>query len=94
MVGRLGCGGGPAVFLFSPLGGVQPQMLQEQIRDQGQQCMPMQPAPRPTLEVIQPEFFFQLLVRLFADPTRLDEGGQLLQRRVRRQVGQVVLALA
>ena len=94
MAGRLGCGGGPLAFLFSPCGGLQPQMLQEQIRDQRQQRMPVQPAPRAALEVIEPELFLELLVRLLAHPARLDERGQLLQRRVRRQVGQVVLALA
>ena len=64
MAGKLGCGGGPLPFLFSPCGGLQPQMLQEQIRDQGQQGMPVQPAPRAALEVIEPELFLELLVRL------------------------------
>src|SRR3954463_1738086 len=93
MAGKLGCGGGPLAFLFSPRSCPQPQMLQEQIRNQGQQRMPMQAPPRAALEVIEPEFFLELLVRLLTYPARLDQGGQLLQRRVWRQVGQVVLAL-
>src|SRR5690349_16048844 len=93
IAGKLGCGGGPPAFLFSPFGSLQPQMLQEQISDQGQQGMPVQPAPRAALEVIEPEFFLELLVRLLAHPPGFDERGQLLQGRVRWQVGQVVLAL-
>src|SRR5918997_1204901 len=57
---------------FFPLGGVQAQMLQEQKGDQRQQRMPMQTAPGAALEVIKPEFLFQLLMRLLADPPRLD----------------------
>ncbi len=64
------------------------------LQDQGQQRMPMQAAPRAALEVIEPKFFLELLVRLLADPPRLDERRQLLQRCVGRRVGQVVLALA
>ena len=94
MAGSVGCGGGPPVLLFSPLGGAQAQMLQEQVGDQRHQRMPVQPAPRAALEVIEPEFFLELLVRLLAHPARLDQRGQPLQRRVRRQVGQIVLALA
>jgi hypothetical protein len=32
MLGRLGCGGGPPAFLFSPLGGLEALILQEQLR--------------------------------------------------------------
>ena len=61
MAGKLGCGGGP-LLLFFPLGGVQAQMLQEQKGDQRHQRMPMQTAPGAALEVIKPEFLFQLLM--------------------------------
>ena len=71
MAGRLGCGGGPLGFLFSPFDRPQTQMLQEQIGDQRQQRMPMQAAPRAALEVIEPELFLELLVRLLAHPARL-----------------------
>ncbi len=73
MAGRLGCGGGPANFLFSPTGGLQPQMLQEQVGDERQQYMPMQPAPRAALIVIEPEFFLELLVGLLSHPALLDQ---------------------
>src|SRR5215212_9919853 len=93
MAGRLGCGGPPAV-LFPPLGGLQAQMLQEQIRDQRHQAMPVQTPPRAALEVIKPELFLKLLVRLLAHPARLDERGQPPQLCVGRQVREIVLALA
>ena len=94
MLGKLGCGGGPLAFLFSPLGGSEALILQEQIRHQRHQRMPMQPPPRATLEVIEPEFFLELLVGLLAHPTRFDRGGQLFQRRIGRQVGQIILLLS
>jgi hypothetical protein len=78
MAGRLGCGG-PLGILFSPLGGLQPLMLQEQIGDQRHQRMPVQTPPRAALEVIEPEFFLELLVGLLAHPARLDDRGQPLQ---------------
>jgi hypothetical protein len=43
--------------------------------------MTMQALPGSTLEVIETELFFQLLVSLLANPTRLDGG------RERAQVG-------
>jgi hypothetical protein len=94
MAGKLGCGGGRPVFLFSPCGGPQTQMLQEQVSDQRHQGMSMQTAPRAALEVVEPKLFLHLLMRLLADPTRFDRRGQLLQLRVGRQVGEIVLALA
>ena len=75
MLGKLGCGGGPLAFFFSPLGGLEALILQEQIRDQRHQRMPMQPPSRETLEVIEPELFFELLMGLLAHPTRFDRGG-------------------
>src|SRR5215212_2629620 len=94
MAGKLGCGGGPPAVLFPPLSGCQALMLQEQVRDQRHQGMPVQAPPRAALEVIQPELFLELLMRLLAHPARLDERGQPSQRRVGRQVREIVLALA
>jgi len=34
----------------------------------------MEPLPGSPLEVIEPEFLFQLLVGLFANPSRFDRG--------------------
>jgi hypothetical protein len=82
MAGRLGCGGGPLAFHFSPSGCPQTQMLQEQIGGQRQQRMSMQTAPRAPLEGIELKLFLQLLVRLLAHSTGPDERRQLLQRRV------------
>ena len=44
-------------------------------------------------QMIEPEFFLELLLRLLAHPACLDQRGELLERRVGRQVRQVVLAL-
>jgi hypothetical protein len=49
-------------------------MLEESIGDHRHERVAMQALPGPTLEVIKPEFFFQLLVRLLANPSRLDGG--------------------
>jgi hypothetical protein len=56
--------------------------------------MSVQAFPRPTFKVVEAEFFLELLMCLFADPARFDGAGQLLDRRVGGQVGEVVLALA
>src|SRR5712671_5171356 len=49
------------------------------VQDLGDHChvrMTMQALPGSTLEVIETEFFFQLLVSLLANPSRLDGGRQ------------------
>jgi hypothetical protein len=56
--------------------------------------MSVEPFRRAPFEVVEAEFFFELLMRLFADPVRLDGAGQLLDRRVGGQVREVILALA
>ena len=53
-------------------------MLKEQIGDQGHQGVPMQADPRSSLEVIEPQLFFELLVSLLAEPSGLDGRGQRL----------------
>jgi hypothetical protein len=40
--------------------------------------MTMEALPGSSLEVIEPEFFFQLLMGLFANPSRLDHGSWTL----------------
>jgi hypothetical protein len=57
------------------VGGETP-MLEEGIGHQDHEGVVVQPMPRPALEVVEPEFFLPLLVRLLADPARLDRGGQ------------------
>jgi hypothetical protein len=68
--------------------------LQERIGDHGQERVSVQACPGAALEVVEPEFFLELLVRLLANPSGLDGGRKLLERSVGGQVGQVVLALA
>src|SRR6201995_2498695 len=50
--------------------------------------------PGSALEVIEAEFFLELLMGLFAGPSGLDRGGERLEVGVGRQVGKIVFALA
>ena len=84
-VGRLGCGGGPVPIVPSAPFPPEPQVLQEGEGQLAQQSVVVQAAPAPALEVAQPQLPFELLVRLLADPARLDQGGQGLERRVGRR---------
>lgn len=43
--------------------------------------------------MIEAEFFLEVLMSLFADTADLDGTGKLLDRRVGRQVGEIVFAL-
>ncbi len=75
--GRLGRGGGPGgepAPLFSPL--PEPQVLEEGERQHRHQHMVVQARPGAALEVIKPEFFLHLLMRLLADPSCLDGCGE------------------
>ena len=56
--------------------------------------MAVQALPGPAFEVIETEFFFQLLVRLLANPSRLDGGRQGAQVRLRRQIGEIEFLLS
>ena len=49
-------------------------MLEECVGDHGHECMTMEALPGSSLEVIKPEFLFQLLMGLFANPSRFDRG--------------------
>src|SRR3954464_42193 len=94
MAGRLGPGGGPgsggASALFSP----ETEVLEEGEGELAQEHVVVQAAPAPTLEMVQPQLLLELLVHLLADPARLDQRRQDLERCVGRMVRQVVLALA
>src|SRR4051812_41741291 len=97
--GRLGEGGGPRKggLIFPPPRPTvfgEAQVLQVGEGDAGHQSVPMQPGPGPPLEMAEPEFLLELLVRLLADPARLDGRGERLQRCAGRQVAQMVFALA
>src|SRR5260370_11304629 len=54
----------------------------------------MKALPGSSLEVVEAEFLFQLLMTLFANPSRLDGGGQGAQVGRSRQVGEIVFLLA
>jgi hypothetical protein len=49
-------------------------MLEERLGDHGHERMTMESLPESSLEVIETEFLFQLLMRLFANLSRLDGG--------------------
>ena len=71
--GRLGWGDGPLIFFFPPRL-CETAMLEECVGDHGHECMTMEALPGSSLEVIEPEFLFQLLMGLFANPSRFDRG--------------------
>ena len=49
-------------------------MLKEGVRDHCHERVSVEALPGPSLEVIEAEFFFHLLVGLLANPSRLDDG--------------------
>ena len=49
-------------------------MLKEGVSDHRHERVTMKALPRSPLEVVETEFLFQLLMGLFADPSRLDRG--------------------
>ena len=65
-------------------------MLQESVRDHRHERMAVKALPGPAFEVIETEFFFQLLVSLLANPSRLDGRRQAAQVGRRRQAGEIV----
>jgi len=69
-------------------------MLEEGVRDHRHERMTVKALPGSSLEVIETEFFFQLLVSLLANPSRLDGGRQGAQVRLCRQVGEIVFLLS
>ena len=88
--GKLGRGGDPSILCSPPRCG-EATMLQEGVGDHRHQGVPVKALPGPPLEVIKAEFLFQLLMRLLANPTRVDDGGQSAQDRLGRQAGEVGL---
>ena len=69
-------------------------MLEKGVCNHRHQGMPMQPLPGSSLEVIEAQFLFHLLMRLFANPSGFDDRCQPAQFRLRRQVGEIILRLA
>ena len=56
--------------------------------------MTVKALPGSPLEVIEPEFFFELLMSLLTDPSRLDGRRQSEQAGLRRQIGEIVFFLS
>ena len=69
-------------------------MLEEGVSDHRHERVTVKALPGSSLEVIETEFFFHLLVSLLADPPRLDGGSQRAQRRPGGQVGEMVFLLS
>ena len=67
------------MILFFPPRLCEAAMLEEGVSDHGHQCVTVQALPGSSLEVIKSEFFFQLLMGLLANPSRLDRGSQRAQ---------------
>jgi hypothetical protein len=82
------------LILFFPPCCFESAMLEEGVGDHRHECMTMQALPGPSLEVIEAEFFLELLVGLLANPSRLDGSCQSVQVSVRRQVGEIVFLLS
>jgi hypothetical protein len=97
--GRLGDGGGPGTrrgIFPRPRRALPGEALVLQVGEghAGHQGVPVQAGPGPALEVAETEFLLQLLMCLLADPAGLDRGGERPPRGPRRQVAEVVFALA
>ena len=69
-------------------------MLEEGVSNHCHERVTVKTVPRSSLEVIETEFFLQLLMRLFANPAGLDGGCQAAQARFCRQVGEIVFLLS
>ena len=62
------------MILFSPPRFCQAALLEEGIGDHCHQRVTVKTLPGSSLEVIEAEFLFELLMGLLADPSRLDGG--------------------
>ena len=69
-------------------------MLEECISDHRHEDVTVKALPGSPFEVVEAEFLFQLLMRLLADPSRLDGGGERAQVGLGRQVGKVIFLLS
>ena len=62
------------MILFFPPRLCEAAMLEECVSDHGHERMTMEALPGSPLEMIKPEFLFQLLMSLFANPSCFDRG--------------------
>jgi hypothetical protein len=93
IAGNVGCGG-PWRILFSSARFSEAAALQIGVGDHRHERVAVQAMPGSAFEVVEAEFFLELLVGLFADPSGLDRGGEGLEVGVGRQVGKIAFALA
>jgi hypothetical protein len=63
------------LILFFPPRLCETAVLEECVSDHSHESVSMEALPGSSFEVIEPEFLFQLLMGLFANPSRLDGGG-------------------
>ena len=68
--------------------------MQEGEGEHGHERMAVKTLPGSPFEVVEAKFFFQLLMRLLANPPSLDGNSQSAQIGRGRQVGEVVFLLA
>ena len=73
MAGKLGWGGGPLI-LFFPARLCETAVLEECVSDHCHERVSMEALPGSSFEVIETKFLFQLLMSLFANPSRFDGG--------------------
>jgi hypothetical protein len=71
------------LILFFPLRFCEAAMLQEGVSDHRHERVTMKALPGSSLEVVEADLFFQLLMGLLADQSRFDCGGQSTQVRPR-----------
>ena len=69
-------------------------MLEEGVSDHRHKRMSVKALPGSSLEVVETEFFFHLLVGLLANPSCLDDGSQSAQVRLDGQIGEIVFLLS
>ena len=69
-------------------------MLEEGVSNHRHQNVAVKSLPASTLEVVKANLLFELLMRLLADPARLDGGGQCAQVSLGRKVGEIVFLFA
>jgi hypothetical protein len=81
------------LILFFPRCCFEPAILEEGVSDHRHERMTVKTLPGSPLEVVKTEFFFQLLMRLLANPSRFDGSCQRVEVRARRQVGEIVFLL-
>ena len=93
IAGKVGCGG-PTAILFSPARFGETSALQVGVGDHRHQGVAMETLPGAALEVIETEFFLELLVSLFANPARLDRGGERLEVDIPGEVAEIVFLFA